>query len=153
MTKQKAALVSVNRDWRDAAVDGLRPGLVGGVLMLAYLLAMGLLAGGQPLEILAYFLPDETLPPVAGIGLHLATSAVYGAVLGLITAAIGRRRPEWLPPWLVGLLFGLLLWLAASLIIVPGKVSGMEAVPSGRLLVSHLVYGLAAGRLLAPNRP
>jgi hypothetical protein len=133
-------------------VDGLWPGLVGGAIMMLFLLAAGLFNGLQPLTVFAYFLPDDSLPAAAGLGAHLAVSAVHGTIFGLITAVIGQRRPGKLPLWLAGILYALLLWLAASQIIIPSGLSGLGAIPAGQLLIAHIAYGTTMGRILANNR-
>lgn len=148
MTREKSVTASTNRGWGDVAVDGLWPGIVGGVLMLAYLAAVGLLNGSRLVEVASYFLPDNSLPAVAGLGVHLATSAVYGAIFALVWMAVGRFRPRWLPLWAAGLLYGLLLGLGAWLVVIPGGLLGLGAVPTGHLLVSHGLYGWGMGRLL-----
>jgi hypothetical protein len=125
--------------------------------MIAYLVVVGLFSGIRPLETFGYFLPDAALPALAGLGSHLAVSAVYGSIFGLIKAgigaAIGRRQPSWLPMGLAGIIYGFLLWLPASLIIIPSDISGLGEIPAGHLLAAHLVYGLATGRLLVNERP
>jgi hypothetical protein len=153
MTKNRSIIANANRSWGDIAIDGLWPGLVGGSLMIAYLVAAGLFTGIQPLAVFAAFLPDTALPPITGVGTHLAVSAVHGTVFGLLTAVINHHIPNRLPLWLAGMLYGLILWLAASLVIIPTGVSGLGTIPSGHLLAAHLLYGWGMGRMLANNRP
>lgn len=153
MTKENSLTTNANRSWADAAVDGLWPGLVGGVLMLLYLLLTGLISGSGPEEVFSYFLPQDDLPAITGLALHLATSAVYGAAFGLISAAFGRRLSGRLPLLIAGLLFGCVLWLGAWLVVVPSGMSNLGAVPAGHLITAHALYGLGTGRLLSNSRP
>lgn len=152
MTEDKSMMVNTNRGWGDVAVDGLWPGIVGGVLMLVYLAAVGLLRGDSPAAVLAYFLPDDNLPVIAGLGVHLATSAVYGAIFSVLLGVVGRFRPRSLPYWGAGLVFGILLGLGAWLVVIPGGMLGLGAVPTRHLLVAHGLYGLGMGWVLGRDQ-
>jgi hypothetical protein len=153
MSNNKTIPVDSNTTWGDVAIDGLWPGLIGGIIMIVYLLLVGLMIDTKPLAIFAYFSPNDTLPAIAGLGTHLAVSAVHGTIFGLITAVIGQRRPNKLPLWLAGILFGLLLWLTAHLIIVPSGLSDLGAIPAGHFLLAHILFGAVMGRMLANSRP
>jgi hypothetical protein len=153
MTREKSIYANTSRSWGDAAVDGLWPGIVGGLLMLAYLLISGLLSGRQPSDVFAYFVIDDTMLAASGVGLHLATSAVYGALFGLLNSLFDRFRPAWLPLWGVGIAYGLLLMLGAWLIVIPSDMSSLNTVPPIHLLISHLLFGFGLGRMLVKNRP
>lgn len=152
MTKEKSVFANTNRSWGDAAVDGLWPGIVGGLLMLVYLLISGLLNGIQPSDVFAYFVIDDALPVASGVLLHLATSAVYGAFFGLLSNGFGRYRPAWLPFWGLGLGYSLVLMLGAWLIVIPSGMSGLNTVPPIHLLIAHLLFGFGLGWLLGKGR-
>ena len=152
MTNNKIVPARKAQSWGDIAVDGLWPGLIGGLLMMAYLVFVSLLDGVGPMTVFAYYLPDNNLPAVAGLVTHLAVSAVYGTILGLITAVISRWIGDERIMWQVGIVYGFLLWLGALLIIIPSGLSGLGAVPAGHLLISHLLYGLLSARMIINGR-
>jgi hypothetical protein len=152
MTNNKSFTVNTRRGLGDIALDGLWPGFVGGLLMLIYLVLAGLLNGDQPLTVLGYFLPDESLPPLAGLATHLAVSAVHGIIFALLTAVAGKRLANGRIILAAGVLYSLLLWLTAVLIIIPSDLSGLGGIPGGHLLVGHLIYGAAMGLVLAKSR-
>ena len=69
----------------DAAVDGLGRGLIAGLLMGAYLLAVGMLSGAALPALMARFAAVDGNPPaLIGALTHLGTSAVYGALFGVL---------------------------------------------------------------------
>lgn len=152
MTNNKSISVSSNRSWGDVAVDGLWPGLVGGLLMMLYLVVTGLLSGDQPLTVFGYFVPNSDLSPLAGLGTHLAVSAVHGTIFGLLTAVLGKRLSTARAMLIAGFGYAFLLWLTAWLIIIPSDLSSLGNIPSGHLLIAHLLFGAALGKMLASNR-
>ena len=77
----------------DAAADGLLKGIVAGVVMAAYLVLAGLVVGEGPGTVLARFTPGEETSVVTGTLVHLAVSAVYGALFGAIWHMVRRRQP------------------------------------------------------------
>ena len=78
----------------DAAVDGLLAGAAAGVAMATYLVVIGLVAGEEPTVVLARFDPSGAgaAAPLIGGVMHLAVSAVYGLLFGLIYRLTGRGR-------------------------------------------------------------
>ncbi|MDQ4074766.1 MAG: DUF1440 domain-containing protein [Chloroflexota bacterium] len=127
----------------DAAVDGLLGGLGGGIVMGIYLLGVSLLMGESPLVMLARFAAD-TQGPTSGALMHLAVSAVYGTLFGLIWSVIGRRWPD-KPTVVAGVVYGLLLWLMANTLLLPGSASSLQQIPSPHFAIAHLLYGLTLG--------
>ncbi|MFZ1552319.1 MAG: hypothetical protein WAV53_13065, partial [Anaerolineae bacterium] len=94
----------------DAAVDGLLAGAAGGVAMAAVLVASGLLAGAGPASTLARFSPAGSASPLTGGLIHLAVSAVYGLLFGVIYRLVRRGRLAGRPAGVIlGLAYGLLL--------------------------------------------
>ena len=152
MTKNSTISGGGSRNWGDAAVDGLWPGLAGGLVMIVYLIVAGLLMGEEPLAVLGYFRPDEGLPAVAGLGTHLAVSAVHGMVFGLLTAVFSRFRPSVVPWWAVGAIYGLLLWLMAALVIIPSGLSELGEIGTFHFLVGHLMFGVVMGWMVGRAR-
>ncbi|MFQ5859865.1 MAG: hypothetical protein ACE5LU_30080 [Anaerolineae bacterium] len=131
----------------DAAVDGLLAGVVAGIVMAAYLVAIGVVTGEGPATVLARFAPGAGASPMTGALVHLAESAVYGALFGVGWRLVGRRRPHRLLTGLAGLAYGVLLLLVAKAIILPGTASPLREIPFVHFAVAHGVYGLVLGFL------
>lgn len=125
----------------DAAARGLVSGLIAGVAMALYLILASLLGGAGAAELFSRFGAGH-VSPAAGILSHLAVSAVYGAVGGVLLNAVRGRLPA--PWWLLGLGYGLILYLFAQ-VLLRGAASPMLEIPTLHLFVGHLVYGLVLG--------
>ena len=128
----------------DAAVDGLLAGLGAGVLMAIVIVLSGLFTGAGIPETLAMFTPLGPSSPLVGTFSHLAVSAIYGAIFGVLYTSLRGR----LASWIGGALYGMLLFLIARMALLPGTGSALEAIPPTILTAAHLVYGLALGLLL-----
>lgn len=133
----------------DAAVDGLASGLLAGAAMGLFLMAVGLAQGQSSATILGRFaISGSAANPLEGVLLHLAVSAIYGILYGLLFW-LGLRR--WLSGrpavWggLPGAAFGLLIWLAAEFVLIP--VSGSQAAnfPAWQFALAHLLFGAVLG--------
>ncbi len=129
----------------DAAVDGLLAGLGAGVLMALVLALSGLFGGAGIAGTLALFTPFGSPGPLAGAISHLAVSAIYGAVFGVLYAPLRGR----LPAWVAGSGYGVLLYLVARLALLPGTGSALIAIPPAIFLAAHLLYGLGLGFLIS----
>lgn len=100
--------------------------------------------------------PDFALgPTLAGMMIHLATSALWGLVLGYAVA----RAPELVRgvgrAIATGLGLGLLAYFVTGLLIGPAVDPTLRAADPVHYFVGHLVYGVAATlalRLLARSR-
>jgi hypothetical protein len=130
----------------ETAVDGLLAGLVGGVLMALFLAAAGWLAGTPPLTTLAYFDPAQAGSWLTGLLAHLAVSAIYGVLFGLLLGGVGLIRPSALR-WrlLLGMGYGLLLWVLAMGLVLTAVGAPLAQMPAWQFGLAHLVYGLALG--------
>lgn len=126
----------------DAAVEGLIHGIVAGVVMAAYLVVTGLLAGDSPATVLGGFGLEGGTAPLAGLLGHLAVSGVYGIIWGLLWRLVRGRSG--VPGWLAGIAYGLALFLASQ-VLLPAAGSSLLAVPAGHLAVAHVIYGLVLG--------
>lgn len=127
----------------DTAVDGLIAGVVAGLAMALLLMATGLLNGTSPLVTLGYFDPGRAGQWLPGIPMHLAVSAIYGALFALLMRLIAPRRPSLTPQaWLAGLAYGLLLYGLAAGVIFKTFETPMRDIAAWQLVTAHLLYGL-----------
>ena len=92
MTDSKR-LITKNITIGDAAVNGLCSGVIAGVVMAAYLVMVGRVAGEGSGLVLGGFDPNEAAAPLGGGLMHLAVASVYGALFGLIGWLTARIRP------------------------------------------------------------
>jgi len=130
----------------DAAIDGLLGGIVAGLVMVLFLLVAGVLSGDAPADVIGRFDPAQSNNLVSGLLTHLAVSAIYGAIFGLLLLGALRLRPSLVRyGWLAGLAYGLVLFTVARGAIGDGVDSGLAHFPSAILLLAHAVYGLVIG--------
>lgn len=135
----------------DALIDGLLAGIGAGAAMVLLLLLTGLLGGGEAASIgiiLSRFDPLGAGNPMTGLFTHIAVSAIYGLLFGLILLILARL---WAPVrrlgWLVGLVYGLVLYGIARGAFSAGVDSGLAQFPTTILLSAHVLYGLVLGLL------
>lgn len=136
----------------DAAVNGLLAGAGGGIAMAAALVIAGMLTGVGPASTLAHFDPAgaDAASPLTGALIHLAVSAVYGLLFGVLCRWVGRGR--WAgraTAMILGLAYGLLLWLMAQGLIATSAGAALREMPALHFAVAHLVYGIVTGWLIA----
>lgn len=127
----------------ETAVDGLVGGLVAGLIMTVVLALFGLVRGEGPLILLGRFTNGDIASPWMGLLRHLAVSAVYGLLFGMIVWVFKKRftvREIWL---LAGLAYGLLLFAIAEMILLPSARTPLSDIPVTEFAIAHLVYGLA----------
>ena len=136
----------------DAAVDGLLAGAVAGIVMAAYLVVTGLLAGEGPASVLVRFDPAKQGSPLAGAVVHLAVSAVYGLLFGLVYRLVGRGRLRGRTAGaLMGLVYGLVLLLVAQGLTAVDAGAALREIPTVHFALAHLIYGLVLGWMVARN--
>lgn len=134
----------------DAAVDGLLAGAAAGVAMAAYLVVAGLLAGEAAASVVARFDPARQGAPLIGAVMHLAVSAVYGLLFGVIYRLIGRGRlSSRAAGALLGLVYGLVLLLLAQGLTLTSAGATLREIPVAQFAIAHLVYSLILGWLVA----
>lgn len=132
----------------DSIIDGLFGGLVAGLAMVLFLLAVAWAGGVAPDQALARFDLQSTPSPLVGGLIHLALSGVYGLAFGLLFWVFLRRilaGKQAALGALPGLLFGLLLWLLASSILLPVTSSPLQTLTAWSFATGHLLYGAILG--------
>ena len=145
---QNRQMTTNSRSLGDLAVDGLLHGLAAGAIMLAFLVAIGVMEGVAPAAVLARFGLPDSASVVTGLLGHLAVSAVLGLVWGVLYGSLLRRTP--LPAWLLGAAYGLALYVGAALFVV--GVTGLTDNAPWELLAAHLAYGVTLGLLSGRSR-
>ena len=125
----------------ETAVEGLFAGLVGGIAMLLYLLAVGLLSAEGVSTTLDRFSIQAPPNPLQGALLHLAVSAIYGLFFGMVWSLLGRRVSS----WMVAVLYALAIYLLAQFVLLPGAGSPLLEIALPYFALAHLVYGLVLG--------
>jgi hypothetical protein len=136
------------RTWLERSA-GLAPaiaGVLGGLAMGSYEMLATWSAGGSPLEplrIIGAEHPDQN-PVLAGLLMHIATSAFWGTQLGRVLRSA--------PPWLlrspvvavVGILWGAIVWALMGEVIGPLFSHRLAEADPVHFFVGHLLYGLAS---------
>ena len=137
----------------DRAVDGLLAGIAAGGIMALFLVADGWLNRESAATVLGRFDPVTANNLVTGSLTHLAVSAIYGMLFGILIWGLGRIRPSLLRfSWLLGLLYGLVLYAVAQFAFQAGVDSGLKQFMAVLLLLAHAVYGLSLGYILGRKR-
>jgi hypothetical protein len=128
------------------AVDGVLYGLLGGIGMFTFMAVIALLSGESLAILLARFSPDGYTAPIRGLFSHLAVSAIYGTLFGVLAwPLLTRFLPKIVSAWLGSLLFTGLLFLLSEFAVLPITKSPMNQVPSWQWALGHVVYGLVLG--------
>lgn len=149
MTIQNTGSVFPKKGIGDRAVDGLLAGIGAGVVMAIFLLAVGFFSSESPATVLSRFDPVNASSMVTGLLTHLAVSAIYGVIFGLLVWLIEQFRSSLLRfGWLVGLLYGMVLYAIAQGAFWAGVDSGLMQFTAVVLFLAHVVYGLVLGLLL-----
>ncbi len=153
MTTSHSVVSTQQKSIGDTVVDGLFAGLVGGVVMALFLVGAGWLTSTPPLTTLAYFDPAQSGSWLIGLLTHLAVSAMYGVVFGLLIGVAGRLWPSLLRwQWLGGIGYGLLLWLLGRGVMVSAVASPLVQIPAWQFAAANVLYGLLVGyRLQTSN--
>ena len=150
MVRSESMVAGRRRTAGDAAAEGLLAGVGAGLVMAAYLVMAGLVAGDGPVRTLARFDPAAAASPLTGALIHLAVSAVYGLLFGVIYRLVGRGRLAGTAAgvWL-GLAYGLALLVAAQGLTLTGAGAALREIPAIHFAVAHLIYGAVVGWLVA----
>lgn len=131
--------------WNQRLIGGMGAGLIGGVLLAAYLMGSGLLPR----------LP--ALAEVATVQAGWALVLLYGAILGILFGMlVGGPAFGLLASLLIGLGYGVAAWMVVALTLQPlatrrppgWSISGLEG--SLDSLPGYLVLGAVTGLLFTP---
>jgi hypothetical protein len=140
--------ITQNRKTSDLAIDGLVYGLVSGILMLVSLGVLFIISGENLSVLLARFSPDNLATPLQGLLSHMAISAIYGILFGVLCwPLLARYAPGKIIALLVGLAYGALLLLLSQTAILPNTGSALSQLPFWQWALGHEVYGLALSGL------
>lgn len=132
------------------AVDGLIFGLVSGAAMLLSLAAFALLSDESPGDLLELFSVAGLVSPVLGMLSHLAVSAIYGVLFGVLIWPVLRRfSSRKIIGWLGGLAYSADLLILAQTEILPGTNSPLGQIPNWQWALGHGIYGLVLGGLFS----
>lgn len=134
----------------DAAVEGLLNGIIAGLVMGVVVIAIEMVAGANPFQVLTYFSVAADASPLLGLFTHVAVSGIYGVIFGIAAMLIARqiRVSSNLGVWLgVGIVYGLLILGIAKAIVLPQTTSPLRDLPIWAFGIAHIVYGVALGWL------
>ncbi len=119
---------------QQGVLHGVLGGLAGGVVFGLMMQSLGMMG------MIAMLVGSESIA-VAWV-VHLAISALFGAVYG---AVVAPRVNGWGPGLGAGLVYGAVLWVVGPLLLMPAKL-GMPLFTINTMalqsLVGHLVFGL-----------
>jgi hypothetical protein len=150
MVRTEKMISERRRTAGDAAVDGLLAGAAGAIAMTGVLVVSAWLTGGEPLGMFARFAPAGSAAPLTGAMIHLAVSAVYGLLFGVIYWLLGRGRlGGWPSGVALGLVYGLALALVAQGLAATSAGAALREIPPLHFVVAHLVYGAVTGWQIA----
>lgn len=138
----------------DAAVEGLMFGILAGIVMGAFVLAVEFVAGKAPGTVLGYFDAGSQASPMIGSFTHIAVSGIYGVVFGVVylvsSRILGARSS--LGMWLLlGAVYGALIFGIAEGIVLPRTNSPLRELPVWVFATAHVLYGVALAWLTGRN--
>lgn len=149
MTTTNSSPSVQNKGVGDTAVNGLIGGIGAGLVMALVLLIAGFLSEEAPATVFQRLDPINANRWMIGVLTHLAVSAVYGLIFGLILMGLVRVRPSLARfGWLIGLIYGLVLYGIARAVFLSGIDSGLAQFTAVHLFISHAVYGLVLGFII-----
>lgn len=154
MTERTGFVTQRRRTIGDVIVDGLLSGLLAGAVMGVFLVAVGLVSGEGPGQVLGRFDPAGGGEPLTGALMHLAVSGLYGVGLALILHVLGGRWGDWRRyGWLLGVGYGLVVWVVAQFVVLPGLGIALADIPPAQFIPAHLIYGAVLGYVLGRHQP
>lgn len=132
---------------------GVVAGILGGIVISAFMLLMAALTGGDLWATMkgsgAPFLGDRALAPgfdgpAVAVGLlgHFAVSVVWGVLFGLLCFGFSKGLTV-----LASLAWGIVVWLGMFYVLLPmlGLGRMVAGAPPGSAILEHLMFGLGVG--------
>jgi hypothetical protein len=95
----------------------------------------------------------DAAPVLVGTLIHFVTSAVVGAIFGIVTRRWLHLPSDFGTPVLAGLVYGLLVWLVAYFVVLPVVDPFLLDSYAPAFIIQHIVYGVVTGLLYAWLRP
>jgi hypothetical protein len=92
-------------------------------------------------------------PVIVGTLIHLAMSALLGAVFGILTRRVFKLPSDFGAPILAGLIYGLVIWMLAYFIVLPILNPLLLQLYAPAFIIQHVVYGAVTGLLYVWLRP
>jgi hypothetical protein len=143
------------------ALAGLGGGLAMAIVGMFFALALGQDVWLEPKQIAAVVWRAaavahtgfEAAPVLAGTLIHFVTSAVVGALFGIVTRRWLHLPSDFGTPVLGGLVYGLLVWLVAYFVALPVIDPFLLDSYAPAFIIQHIVYGVVTGLLYAWLRP
>jgi uncharacterized membrane protein YagU involved in acid resistance len=163
--QQVASVAGLSPATRKIEIAGAVSGLIGGVAMAV---VGALIATAMSTDI--WLTPEriaalvfgpvaaatpgfDAAPVIVGSLLHLALSALFGAVYALLISKVLRVTTEYGAPVVGGLVYGLLIWLVAYFIVLPVLNPLLLDVYAPSFIIQNLVYGTVLGLVYMVVRP
>ena len=134
-------------NWRDIIVRGLIAGIIGGILIDAFLYVATLMPLGQPITAIWQFVASTALgkgafadPNSAWIGLcmHFATSIAWGIAFSYVA----HTRP-YVPqhPYVSGIVYGIIVMIIMQIVLMVAKSWATPNVSTFLIqLIAHTVF-------------
>jgi hypothetical protein len=150
--------VHTGSETRRAATGGIVAGLIGGLVLAAFLLLVNLLQGQDFWSVMklaaAPFLgmraqvPGfDTVAIALGLLCHFAVSAIWGLLFGLAFHGLSRKGTL-----VAGAFWGIVVWVGMYFVVLPivglGAMAGQ--VPVLLSLVEHVLFGVALAAAYVP---
>lgn len=147
---EKGLITGNKNDIRALAVDGLIFGLLSSLGMVLVMASMAVLTGNPVKILLEHFGIGDLTSPIQGLLSHLAVSAIYGLLFGvLIWPVLWRFSSENWMGWLGGLVYAFLLLFLAQAAILPGLDFPLAQLPLWQWVLGHAIYGFVLGGLFS----
>ncbi len=141
-TRSVSTSHSEQHSFGNAAVNGLLAGAAAGIAMMGYLL---LTSGDAPGDLLNRFTgAGIEASALTGAVTHLAVSAIYGMIFGLIWRAVHGGHGK-IVQVVAGLAYGLALYAVSQWLMLPAVQSPLLELPMPHWGIAHVIYGIVLG--------
>jgi hypothetical protein len=150
--------VHTGSETRRAATGGIVAGLIGGLVLAAFLLLVNLMQGKDVWSVFKFaatpFLGMRAQVPgfdalaiLFGSLCHFAVSAIWGLLFGLAFHGLNRKGTL-----VAGAFWGIVVWVGMYFVVLPMVGLGMMASQAPVLLslVEHVLFGVATAAAYVP---